>query len=83
MVRPHLDYGAVIRSSHWQGEVDKLEAVQYRATKISSLLGFSHEERNTKHKLPSLENRRRRGDLNQMFQLVKNIDEFTYPDSVF
>ena len=38
-------------------------------------MGFSHELRNLKLNLPSLENRRRRGDLIQMSKLVKNIDE--------
>ena len=52
LVCPYLEYGAVIWSPHRQGEVDKLEAVQHRATKISSLSGFSHEERNIKLKLP-------------------------------
>jgi ribonucleases P/MRP protein subunit RPP40 len=73
--RPYLEYGAVIWSPRWQGEVNKLEAVQHRATKISSLSEFSHEERNIKLKLPSLKNRRRRGDLIQMFKLETNIDE--------
>jgi hypothetical protein len=74
LVRPHLEYGAVIWNSQWQGEIDMLENVQYRATKISSLNGFTREERNLALNLPTLENRRRRGDLIQMFKLVKNID---------
>ena len=53
LVHPHLEFGAVIWSPHWQGDVDKLEVVQHRATKVSSLFGVSHEERNTKLRLPS------------------------------
>ena len=82
LVRPHLEYGAVIWSPHWQGEIDKLEALQHRATKISSLVGVSKEERNIKLRLPSLENRRRRGDLIQMFKLVKNIDEINFHNQI-
>jgi hypothetical protein len=75
LVRPHLEYGAVIWNPQRQGEIDRIEKVQNRSTKIPSLYGFSHEERNLKLNLPTLENRRRRGDLIQMFKLVKNIDE--------
>ncbi len=46
------------------------------------MIGFSHEERNLKLNLPSLENRRRRGDLIQMFKLVKNIDEINLHNPV-
>ena len=50
LIRPHLEYGAIIWNTKWQGEIDKLEKVQNRATKISSLNGYSHEERNVKLK---------------------------------
>ncbi len=39
LIRPHLEYGAVIWSSQWIGEIDKLESVQHRAKKIHSLVG--------------------------------------------
>ncbi len=38
------------------------------------MVGYSQEERNFILKLPSLVDRRRRGDLIQMFKLVNNID---------
>jgi ribonuclease P/MRP protein subunit RPP40 len=74
LIRPHLEYGAVIWSPQWIREIDKLESVQHRATKIHSLVGYSQEERNFILNLPSLVDRRRRGDLIQMFKLVNNID---------
>ena len=74
LIRPHLEYGAVIWSPQWIREIDKLESVQHRATKIHSLVGYSQEERNFILKLPSLVDRRRRGDLIQMFKLINNID---------
>ena len=82
LMRPYLEYGAVIWSPRWQGEVNKLEAVQHRVTKISRLSGFNHEERNIKLKLPSLKNRRRRGDLIQMFKLITNIDEINLHNQI-
>ena len=59
-----------------------LENVQYRVTKISSLNGINREERNLSLKLPTLENRRRRGDLIQMFKLVKNIDKINLHNQI-
>ena len=82
LVRPHLEYGAVIWNPQRQGEIDRIEKVQNRSTKIPSLYGFSHEERNLKLNLPTLENRRRRGDLIQMFKLAKNIDEINLHNPV-
>ena len=71
LIRPHLEYGAVIWNPHWQNEIDRLEKVQNRATKIFSLKGQNKDERNTALRLATLENRRRRGDLIHMFKLVK------------
>jgi hypothetical protein len=56
LIRPHLEYGAVIWNTKWQEEIDRIEKVQNRVTKISSLNGYNHDERNVKLKLPSLEN---------------------------
>ena len=58
LIRPHLEYGAVVWSPHRQGEIDKLEKVQHRATKISSLVGLNQGEINIKLKSPCLEDRR-------------------------
>jgi hypothetical protein len=59
LIRPHLEYGAVIWNPHWQNEIDRLEKVQNRAPKIFSLKGYSKDERNTALRLLNLENRRR------------------------
>jgi hypothetical protein len=58
LVRPHLEYGAVIWNPQRQGEIDRIEKVQNRYSKITSLNGLSHEERNVKLNLTTLENRR-------------------------
>ncbi len=42
--RPHLEYGAAIWSPYWQYDIDKLEAVQRRATRIETLRDCSYEE---------------------------------------
>ncbi|XP_065662819.1 uncharacterized protein LOC136085442 [Hydra vulgaris] len=64
LVRPHLEYAAPIWNPYWQYDKDKLESCQQRATKIESLRGYSYEERLKKLGLLSLENRRRRGEIN-------------------
>ena len=74
LVRPHLEYGATIWSPYWQKDKDKLESIQRRATKLESLRGFSYEKRLQKLDLPTLENRRRRGDLIQMYKMSKGFD---------
>jgi hypothetical protein len=78
LVRPHLEYGAAVWNPYWQYDIDKLEAVQRRATKIESLRGYSYKERLKILNLPSLETRRRRGDLIQMFKIVKGKDKVNF-----
>lgn len=71
MVRPHLEYAATVWSPSWIKDIDRLEDVQRRATRIEQLRGLNYEERRRKLKLPTLEERRRRGDLIEMFK-IKN-----------
>jgi hypothetical protein len=40
-----LEYSAVIWNPYSQYDIDKLERVQKRETKIESLRGYSYEER--------------------------------------
>ena len=78
LVRPHLEYAAPVWNPHWQYDKDKLEKVQQRATRVESLRGYSYEERLKKLDLLSLENRRRRGDLIQMFKYFKGFDKIHF-----
>ncbi len=41
LISPHLEYGAVIWNPPWQNEIDRLEKVENRATKIFSLNGYT------------------------------------------
>jgi hypothetical protein len=85
LVRPHLEYGASIWSPQWKKDILKLESVQRRATKIESLRGKTYDERLSILDLPSLEVRRRRGDLIQMYKIAKGKDivNFHYPPKRF
>ena len=64
LVRSHLEYGNVIWGPHYKGDSVAVEKVQRRATKlVQSIKNLSYEERLRHLKLPSLQHRRRRGDM--------------------
>ena len=75
LVRPHLEYGQCIWSPYLIHCKKEIEKVQRRATKIvPGMNNLSYEERLTKLKLSSLNYRRMRGDLIQVFKLSKSKD---------
>ena len=83
MVRPHLEYGNIIWHPRYRRDKLEVEKIQRRATRlIPSLKGMSYEERLRALKLPSLEHRRRRGDMIQVFKILKGIDRLD-PDQFF
>jgi ribonucleases P/MRP protein subunit RPP40 len=61
LVRPHLEYCVHVWRPHLQKDINLLECVQRRATKlIPSLNGKAYQDRLQILKLPTLENRRLR-----------------------
>jgi hypothetical protein len=69
LVRPHLDYAVQFWSPYYRMDINSLERVQRRMTKlIPQIRNLSYEERLTKLKLHSLERRRVRGDMIEVYK---------------
>ena len=69
LVRPHLEYAVQFWSPSLRRDIDRLESIQARATKlISEIRNVSYERRLDKLNLFSLEVRRLRGQLIETFK---------------
>ena len=76
MVRPHLEYSVQAWRPHFRKDIDLLEGVQKRATKLISTI----EDELCKDRLryvnfATLETRRLGGDLIEVFEIFKGFDD--------
>jgi hypothetical protein len=75
MVRPHLEYANSIWHPRFVGDIQEIEKVQRRATRlVPHLANLSYEQRLEALDLPSLKYRRLRGDLIQVFKIMYGHD---------
>ena len=83
LVRPILEYAMVIWKPFLKKDIDDVEKVQRRATKlVRSIKDLPYPDRLKSLKLDSLQFRRRRNDVLQVFRIVKNFDNIN-TDSFF
>ena len=74
MVRPHLEYGNAIWGPCYKGDLKSVEGVQRRATKlVQHLYEVPYESRLQALKLPSMEYRRKRGDMINCFKIMNGL----------
>jgi hypothetical protein len=72
LVRPHLEFCNVVWSPLYQKDINLIEGVQRRATRmVPGLRDIEYEERLKKLKLPSLQYRRARGDMIEVYKLLR------------
>ena len=75
-VRPHLEYCQSVWSPHLQKHINKLENVQIRATKLVNNLGdLEYEDRLRQLNLPTLQYRRFRGDMIELYKHFNTYDK--------
>lgn len=79
LVRPHLEYAVQFWSPTQRNDIERLEKVQAKATKmIPSIRHLNYERRLEQLNLFSLEKRRLRGQLIETFKILKGIDNIDY-----
>ena len=77
LIRPRLEYTALVWSPHLKKHIRKLERIQRTATTLPlSLRNLSYKERLKALNLTTLEQRRERGDLIAVYRTVNGIEKF-------
>ena len=75
IVRPHLEYTSVIWSPLYKKDKITLENIQRRATRlIPAMKGKTYPERLKRLGLPTLEYRRERADMVEVYKIMNDID---------
>jgi len=81
LVRPHLEYCISAWSPHYQTDKKLLEKVQHRFTRmITSLKSLQYEARLQKLGLWTLEERRNRPDLIEVFKMARGFSAIPLTD---
>ena len=75
IVRPHLEYASTVWSVLYKKDCISIENVQIRATRmVHSIRHLNYSDRMRELGLPSLQYRRTRADLIEVFKILNGID---------
>ena len=78
-IRPHFEYCIQVLAPYFKKDIDVLEKVQRRATKLVwCTKNLSYEQRLEYLGLYSLSRRRQRGDLIETYKILRNIEDIDY-----
>ena len=81
LVRPHLEYSSVVWSPLTVRDQKRIEAVQRRATRlVSNISDMTYEGRLRKLGIPTLQYRRSRADMIQVYKIIHGIDRISIPE---
>ena len=81
LVRPHVEYCTAVWSPHYQKDKELIEKIQHRFTKmIPKVKHLSYEDRIRVLRLWTLEERRNRADLIQVFKMYRGLAEPKFED---
>ena len=81
-IRPHLEFAISAWNPSRQNDINILEQVQRRSTKVPYCTRrLNYEDRCKKFKITNLTDRRIRGDLIQQYKIINNLDEINWYSS--
>ena len=83
LVRPHLEYAISSWSPCLEKDINEIEKIQNRATKlIPELSHLDYPQRLSELGLTDLKTRRIRGDLIQMFKIINNLEKVNFVNGI-
>ena len=76
LIRPHLEFAVSVWNPYQKKDIDKLEKIQHKATKlVPKIKKKCYEYRLAEMRLTTLETRRKRGDLIKFYKIINGIDQ--------
>jgi hypothetical protein len=79
LVRPHLEFAVPVWNPYLRKDIEKLENIQHRATRLAPRLRKrGYEYRLEQLRLTTLETRRKRGDLIQFYKVLNGHDHIKW-----
>ena len=79
LVRPHLEYAMHSWCPYYRKDIEEVEKVQRRMTRlVPELKGYDYEERCKQLEITPLEKRRQRGDLIETYKILSGMENIDY-----